>query len=362
MTAQEIKAVTGYEGSIVDRAVQDNKTKAPLTDKQVSTAKSIYESKYVKNKTLEIDGATYIVTETQKVKYELAQAEQKVRDYAEAYKKNPNIFNGRQAEVDKVLQDYNRAYKAYQALPHEEEAFRVQKLISPTLQSSSSQYDGQLAEFASGNSTTQTVSARNTGSETLDKMQTSSNMANEADTLGSNSQFSATNENITSSIDVSKVVTLLRENADSIKQQYGLDVTTDEGLGKAVMQYWKENNLDPKILKEQLPNLKNTEISSNSASSSTTSQSESRSDVSKVIALLKENTDAVKQQYGLDVTTSEGLGKAVMQYWKENNLDPKTLKKQLPDIKGSDINAALAAAGKAKTAETSATKQVESQR
>jgi hypothetical protein len=85
-------------------------------------------------------------------------------------------------------------------------------------------------------------------------------------------------------------------------------------------------------------------------------------DVSKAIAAIKENADGIKQQYGLDVTTSEGLGKAVMIYWKENNLDPKTLKEQLPNMKGSDIDAALASVTETKTVETTKTKQVEAQR
>jgi hypothetical protein len=59
---------------------------------------------------------------------------------------------------------------------------------------------------------------------------------------------------------VSKVVELLRQNRDEVIQQYGLDVSTHEGLGKAVMQYWKENKLDPKLLKDQLPQVSNSEF------------------------------------------------------------------------------------------------------
>jgi hypothetical protein len=80
-------------------------------------------------------------------------------------------------------------------------------------------------------------------------------------------------------------------------------------------------------------------------------ETESKSDVSKVVALLRENAAEVKKQYGLDVNTDEGLGKAVMQYWKENNLDPQVLKEQLPNMKSSEINAALAGATKTKQAE-----------
>jgi hypothetical protein len=107
---------------------------------------------------------------------------------------------------------------------------------------------------------------------------------------------------------------------------------------------------------------KNSELNISKSENSTTSGKESNTDVSKAIAAIKENADGIKQQYGLDVTTSEGLGKAVMIYWKENNLDPKTLKEQLPNMKGSDIDAALAAATENKTAGATKTKQIEVQR
>jgi hypothetical protein len=70
---------------------------------------------------------------------------------------------------------------------------------------------------------------------------------------------SVSNDRASDSTDVSEVVTLLKDNASEVKKQYGFDVTTNEGLGKAVMQYWKENNLDPKSLKEQL-NLNDSEF------------------------------------------------------------------------------------------------------
>jgi Peptidase family M23 len=78
-----------------------------------------------------------------------------------------------------------------------------------------------------------------------------------------------------SSTDVSKVVTLLKDNAAEVKKQYGLDITTDDGLGKAIMQYWKENNLDPKTLKEQLPNIKDSELAIASAALTSTNATES---------------------------------------------------------------------------------------
>jgi hypothetical protein len=94
----------------------------------------------------------------------------------------------------------------------------------------------------------------------------------------------------------------------------------------------------------------------------TTQKTDSKTDVSKVVTLLKDNAAEVKRQSGLDVNTDEGLGKAVMIYWKEHNLDPKTLKEQLPNMKGSDIDAALASVTETKTVETTKTKQVEAQR
>jgi hypothetical protein len=86
------------------------------------------------------------------------------------------------------------------------------------------------------------------------------------------------------------------------------------------------------------------------------------SDVSKVVALLKENAAEVKKQYGLEVTTDDGLGKAVMQYWKENNLDPKTLKEQLPNIKDSEFATASTALANDNATETIKTREVAMQR
>jgi hypothetical protein len=100
-------------------------------------------------------------------------------------------------------------------------------------------------------------------------------------------------------------------------------------------------------------------VNSSDLQKSNTKETNANTDVSKVVTVLRENADKVKQQYGLDVNTSEGLGKAIMQYWKENNLDPKTLKEQLPDIKKSEFNTALTNAG---TKETTKAKEVDKQR
>lgn len=88
------------------------------------------------------------------------------------------------------------------------------------------------------------------------------------------SENSINNKGIDSKNDVSKVVALLKENAPDVKKQYGFDVNTDDGLGKAVMQYWKENNLDPKILKDQLPDIKDSEFIAASASLANTNSRE----------------------------------------------------------------------------------------
>jgi DNA-binding transcriptional regulator YhcF (GntR family) len=158
-----------------------------------------------------------------------------------------------------------------------------------------------------------------------------------------------------SKAELSKVVALLKNNAAEVKKQSGFDVTTDDGLGRAVMQYWKENNLDPKTLKEQLPTIKDSKTANSVKNQNSI---KSNTDVSNVVALLKENAAEVKKQYGLDVTTDEGLGKAVMQYWKENNLDPKTLKEQLPNIKDSEFDKASAVLANNNVAETAKTNQL----
>jgi Peptidase family M23 len=218
-------------------------------------------------------------------------------------------------------------------------------------------------------------SQKNTGDSTTVASNTitkdSQQFNGEAVTNSSNKLSSSENQNLTTQetdpkADVSKVVALLKENAAEVKKQYGLDVTTEGGLGKAVMQYWKENNLDPKILKEQLPNIKESEIAT--TNSKTTSPVESRSgtdsraELSKVVALLKNNAAEVKKQSGFDVTTDDGLGRAVMQYWKENNLDPKTLKEQLPNIKDSEFAIASAALTNNNAIETTKTKDLAAQR
>jgi hypothetical protein len=90
----------------------------------------------------------------------------------------------------------------------------------------------------------------------------------------------------------------------------------------------------------------------------TTQKTDSKTDVSKVVTLLKNNAAEVKRQSGLDVNTDEGLGKAIMQYWKENNLDPKTLKEQLPNMKESELATASKALANTNATETTKTKQL----
>jgi hypothetical protein len=217
-----------------------------------------------------------------------------------------------------------------------------------------------LGETNSGNSGTQLTSDSSTSSKTLSNTQVATsdpgNISSEnSKSVEDNSSRKVSNVQVNDSTDVSKVVTLLKDNAAEVKKQYGLDVTTEDGLGKAVMKYWKENNLDPKTLKEQLPTIKDTKATSSVENQDGT---KSNTELSKVVALLKENAAEVKNQYGVDVNTQEGLGKAVMQYWKENNLDPKTLKEQLPAMKDSEIDKASSSLSKSAVTEITKTKQL----
>jgi DNA-directed RNA polymerase subunit H (RpoH/RPB5) len=226
-------------------------------------------------------------------------------------------------------------------------------------------------EIKSGNSDTQLAFNNNTNFATSNNIQVtlseSDNVSGEKNkSVKDDSSQKINSDQTNSSTDVSKVVTLLKNNAADVKKQYGLDVTTDEGLSKAVMQYWKENNLDPKILKEQLPNIKESEIAITNSKATSSVESwnvtDSKADLSKVVALLKNNAAEVKKQSGLDVTTDDGLGRAVMQYWKENNLDPKTLKEQLPNIKDSEFAIASAALTNNNAVETTKAKDLAVQR
>jgi Protein of unknown function (DUF1402) len=101
-------------------------------------------------------------------------------------------------------------------------------------------------------------SDRTLSSSTLENA-TATSLQNDGTVAGSLPQ-NTSNDQVSDFTNVSKVVSLLKENAAEVKKQYGLDVTTDDGLGKAVMQYWKEHKLDPKTLKEQLPNIKESEF------------------------------------------------------------------------------------------------------
>jgi murein DD-endopeptidase MepM/ murein hydrolase activator NlpD len=108
---------------------------------------------------------------------------------------------------------------------------------------------------------TSTQSVNSNQALDLNTLENETTTSTQNDTAVADSSYqSNSNNRVSDSTDVSKVVALLKENAAEVKKQYGLDVTTDDGLGKAVMKYWKENNLDPKTLKEQLPNIKESEI------------------------------------------------------------------------------------------------------
>jgi Peptidase family M23 len=117
-----------------------------------------------------------------------------------------------------------------------------------------------------GNSTeSESTSSQEIGNDSTSK--TTSTVSNDTDTTLNNETttnlpkiYEGNNIKENNNTNVSKVVELLRQNRDEVKQQYGLDVTTHEGLGKAVMQYWKENKLDPKTLQEQLPQISKSEF------------------------------------------------------------------------------------------------------
>jgi hypothetical protein len=98
-------------------------------------------------------------------------------------------------------------------------------------------------------------------------------------------------------------------------------------------------------------------VTNNAAQNTSSDRKSNATDLSKVVALLQNNAATVQNQYGLDVTTHEGLGKAVMQYWHENNLDPKTLKEQLPQMRESELDTASASLAK-KSIATAKTKQL----
>jgi hypothetical protein len=90
----------------------------------------------------------------------------------------------------------------------------------------------------------------------------------------------------------------------------------------------------------------------------TTQRTDPRAELSKVVALLKNNAAEVKKQSGFDVTTDDGLGRAVMQYWKENNLDLKTLNEQLPNITKLELATASAELPNTNVIETTKTGQL----
>jgi hypothetical protein len=117
----------------------------------------------------------------------------------------------------------------------------------------------------SSDETIEAISSQEISNDSTGKM--TSTVSNDSDTTLNNETttnlpkiYEGNNIQENNNTNVLKVVELLRQNRDEVKQQYGLDVTTHEGLGKAVMQYWKENNLDPKSLKDQLPQVSNSEF------------------------------------------------------------------------------------------------------
>jgi hypothetical protein len=81
---------------------------------------------------------------------------------------------------------------------------------------------------------------------------------------------------------------------------------------------------------------------SGSSTLTTTASSQTvQTDLKKVVASMLKNAENIKSASGIDVTNPKGLGQAVAIYWGVNNLEPKTLKEQFPNISGDDITAAL---------------------
>jgi hypothetical protein len=262
MTAQEIRSATGIDQGIINKAVKSvnaHKTKSPLTTEQFHTAQSIYRSLYDQTNTITYNNKTYQYS---------AAIYQYLNDASanlDKIKKNPSLYTQNQVEQANAM--YNNAYKLYQALPNEKEAFDVQERVRSTKQGTlrtSSQNENQVTETTNLNSTTQLAVTNTANSEIQSDIQ----LTNSGDSTGQenskpleyNSSQNISNDQVSDSTDISKVISLLKDNAAEVRKQYGFDVNTDDGLGKAVMQYWKENKLDPKTLKEQLPNIKDSEF------------------------------------------------------------------------------------------------------
>jgi hypothetical protein len=268
-TAKDIKAGTGIDSNLVDKAVksvQDSvktKNQIPLTQDQFQVAQNIYKYQYDQTNTVSYERINEKgIRETKNYQYSAAYY-QYLKDAIAKIKiieKNSGKYS--QEEINQAVTVYRDAYAKYRALPQEQEAFAAQELVQPSKQGAlktSSQNTNQTAEATNGDSGTQIAAASNASYQASSITSETGSASNNSDSAINNSHqnSSSVTNNAT---DLSKVVTLLKENAAEVKQQYGVDITTDEGLGKAVMQYWKENNLDPKILREQLPNLKESEL------------------------------------------------------------------------------------------------------
>ncbi len=289
-TAKNIKAGTGIDSSLVDKAVksvQDSvktKNQIPLTQNQLQIAQNIYQSRYDKTNVIPYERVNAQgIRETKNYQYSDAyyQYLEDATATINTIKKNPGKYP--QKDIDQAVTVYKDAYAKYQALPQEQEAFAAEQLVQPTKQGAlktSYQNTNQTAEATNEYSGTQIASASNASSKTVNSTQKSSieSEASSASNSNNSAVDSSSQKNSNSQTndvtDLPKVVTLLKNNAAEVKQQYGLDVTTNEGLGKAIMQYWKENNLDPKTLKEQLPNMKDSELDTASAALANTNVTE----------------------------------------------------------------------------------------
>jgi hypothetical protein len=82
-----------------------------------------------------------------------------------------------------------------------------------------------------------------------------------------------------------------------------------------------------------------------------TSDQNVQADLKKIVVSILKNAEAIKIASGIDVTNPKGLGQAVMNYWRANNLKPEILQAQLASISDVDITDALNATSQ--TSETS---------
>jgi hypothetical protein len=279
MTAQEIKAAVKISGITVDQAVASKK---PLTSKQLKTAQNIYNEGYSKENfrlyngkkipyldwvNASLDKSKSVYKEYNKEKFRTHRGSknpysdwvyERFVSAKDAHSANSNAETRKELVASRDL---------YNELTQEREAFDVERLVGRSnkqVSQKSIQDKYQEPENISENySATDTVS--NESDKILDNdISTNSPKIHEGNSV---KESNATN--------VSKVVKLLRENAAEVKQRFGVDATTSEGLSQAVIMYWIENKFDIQILRDKLPQTSDSEFAiamsqANSALSSRT--------------------------------------------------------------------------------------------